>query len=318
MTDANQPRLHDAVVRLFYMSLLGREPTQQEMDRGIIDADDMSALRRRLLGTPGLVGEMFHESFPQPHWVLTPVHNGRHMWVDLSDQFVSAGCFMNNWEYAETTFIRNHLKAGQKFLDVGANIGWFTLLGADLVGPTGKVQAFEPRPATLDHLRQTIAYNRLDDVVTIHPVALGAKEDVLELAWERGTGNPGGSALATAHHPAAQTDTYERVQVRVAALDDYLPDFTPDLIKMDIEGAEPFFVKGAQNMLRRAGCMVLSELYPQALANVAGVTALDYIRQMEELGYECRLLENAAPGRRLHDFPHESGRGMCSVVFVRP
>ena len=88
-------------------------------------------------------------------WVLAPVMGGqRRMWIDLGDRYVSRGCLADNYEPQESAFIRQHLKAGDVFLDIGANIGWYTVLASTIVGETGSIFAFEPRPETAARLQQ--------------------------------------------------------------------------------------------------------------------------------------------------------------------
>ena len=114
-------------------------------------------------------------------WVLAPVMGGRRkMWIDLGDRYVSRGCLADDYEPQESAFIREHLEPGDVFLDIGANIGWYTVLASTIVGETGSIFAFEPRPDTAAHLRQTIDDNPLKNKIILHQCGLS---DVQEVAF---------------------------------------------------------------------------------------------------------------------------------------
>ena len=96
---------------------------------------------------------------PVPKWVCTELRDGLKLWVDLADIGVSAGCLLNDWEPSTTAFILAALGPGDVFVDVGANIGWFTILAAHRVGVSGHVWAFEPRPGTCGRLADSVSAN---------------------------------------------------------------------------------------------------------------------------------------------------------------
>jgi hypothetical protein len=100
---------------------------------------------------------------------------GRHkMYVDLRDTgFAPHLMFEGYWEYWITEFIWRNAKPGQVALDVGANHGYYTLLLADLVGPNGKVHAFEPNPRLAELLGQNIALNGYWHVADARAAAVG-------------------------------------------------------------------------------------------------------------------------------------------------
>jgi FkbM family methyltransferase len=136
--------------------------------------------------------------------------------------------------------IRRHLAPGGHFWDVGAHIGFFTLIASRAVGPTGRVHAFEPNPPSRERLSQTIALNELGNVV-VHEEAIAAVE--------------GASVLHA--HPLSPMWTLvaargedEGVDVRcttIVALAELLG--VPDLIKIDAEGAEVDVLRGGLAVL---------------------------------------------------------------------
>src|SRR5664279_1756690 len=90
---------------------------------------------------------------------------GKRMYVDLRDSAVSTNLFVNHvWEPEETNVILGLLHEGDVFVDVGANIGYFTLLASHAVGRTGKVFAFEPGPGNVRLLRKNVEANQCGNV----------------------------------------------------------------------------------------------------------------------------------------------------------
>src|SRR5262249_16356678 len=156
----------------------------------------------------------------------------RLMWIDLGDHFVSRGCLLDSYEPAETRFVRTVLREGDTFADVGANVGWFTLLASMIVGRQGRIHAFEPRPETVDYLEKRVFLNRPEGQVTIYRYGLSDADGQTLLVWAKDTDNPGGSFLADHKpHPSAESQL-----VAVRSLDD-LALSRLDFMKVDVEGA---------------------------------------------------------------------------------
>src|SRR5690606_15185214 len=87
----------------------------------------------------------------------------------------------DNYEPHVTAEVRRLLQPGMTFVDVGANIGYFALLAASLVGAQGKVIAFEPNLENCELLRRSIAANGFDDFVHVHPYAVAEKAQFFTL-----------------------------------------------------------------------------------------------------------------------------------------
>jgi FkbM family methyltransferase len=151
-------------------------------------------------------------------------------------------------------FMLKALRPGDVVIDGGANVGFFTLLMAELVGPKGQVHAFEPMPQTVRQLDYNVGLNCLDHVV-IHEQALGAQEGKAEL-WEHV--NDGQSALYE------MADSCSRRSVHVTTIDSL--KVLPKLIKLDIEGSEEAAIRGAVGTLSlKAQPFVICELNTDAL-----------------------------------------------------
>ncbi len=144
-------------------------------------------------------------------------------------------------DYHEMHFLKQYLREGDCFVDVGANIGSYTLLAASLIGFQGHIDAFEPGPKSNPRLSENVKLNHLESVVSIHNVAVG---------------NISGPAMYRCAQDAtnrlrAPRDKDEAMEVMCVRLDDVLKD-SYALGKIDIEGAEPLAFQGAEDHLRNS------------------------------------------------------------------
>jgi len=220
----------------------------------------------------------------------------------------------NNWEPNETAYFTSRVGSGDVVLDIGANIGWFTLLGAKLTGSKGRVYSFEPRPETAKMLRRTIAHNNLQNQVDVFETAVSDRRGELKLAVVPNAENPGGSFLITEN---ILRDSIPSVSVKTAPLDELLEGVKADFVKIDVEGAEPMVFAGAMKTIQRSHPIILSELHPKQLKEVSNFSPREYIELMERYGYKCFLLENGKPTDQLVDYPRGRSEDLVSVVFEK-
>lgn len=241
----------------------------------------LRSLGRRLLGAPrwdGLVARSGLRAFKGRHWLQRRVlPDGNVVLHRPSD-----ACLIDE-VYAENAYRAELIEAGQTVVDVGAHIGTFALRAARRVGPTGRVVACEPSPATLELLRRNVSENRLA-WVSIQPVAAAEAEGSAELGVAReGEDNPAADTLL----PASGR---RRVPVRLRRLDDILAEAgvsTVNLLKIDAEGAELRVLEGAPRTLARTRRVVM-EIHPP------GVDPDRVVRLLEAAGFSCRL--STGPG----------------------
>jgi FkbM family methyltransferase len=308
-------KLNKDVVRLAYRLLLGREPESEKVIQNHLALGSLEKVRSVMMGSAEFKSKVIQTKFSTSKWVATDILDRFVMWIDLHDAYVSHGCLNNNYEPEETSFFMSRLRSGDVVLDIGANIGWFTLVAAKHIGPSGQVHAFEPRPETARMLKRTIADNDLRSIVHVWEYALSDKAEELHLAWGSNTDNPGGSFLSGTHGSDLRRPGQDAAAVIACRLDDVLPGIAPDIIKIDVEGAEPMALAGAREALARKRPTILSELYPAQLEQVSRKTAAQFISQIEEYGYGCYMLENGQPAKRLKDFPANIQKELVSVVF---
>jgi FkbM family methyltransferase len=164
------------------------------------------------------------------------------------------------------------LAPGVSFWDVGAHIGYFTLIASRLVSPSGCVEAFEPHPQNRNRLRSAVARNGALNV-SIHPVALGARSGPAKLVLR-------GSSLTG----AITFDTGEPgVPVDCSTLDDEAKRLSPpDLVKIDAEGLEVDVLRG--------GLRILNERRPTLVVEFSTAVRLEEARALLPL-YAFRPLD---------------------------
>ncbi len=189
--------------------------------------------------------------------------------------------WLGTYEVALQTALVRFTPPGAIAYDLGANIGYITLMLAREVGEAGHVYAFEALPENIERLREHVTLNRLEDRITpIHGAVVGTSGPVLFL---RGPSGATGKVLGTAGREIAPQDRFE---VAGVVLDDFVyreGHPPPAVIKMDIEGGEVQALPGMKKILRQARPVLLLELHGPASAQAAwqALTAADYhIRPM--------------------------------------
>ncbi len=116
------------------------------------------------------------------------------MYVDTRDVSISSHLLLEGfWEMWVTEAMLRHVRPGMTVLDIGANLGYFTLLLADLVGPAGKVLAFEPNPEMASRARRSISINGFSPTTTLHEIALADSDG--EMLLDVVDSSPGGAHL---------------------------------------------------------------------------------------------------------------------------
>lgn len=305
-------RVDRETVRWAYRMYLDREPESEDVVQQFVSACATTRdLRRAFMSSAEFRGANPETLFfaPVSARVLTEIGHGVRLFVDLADTAIGANVVFGTYERPETQWLEAHVSAGDTVVDIGANIGYFTMLMARAVGPGGRVHAFEPVDENADLLERSVAENRFDDRVVAHRMALGNVTGAAALATltlAAGSQNSGGSFLAG---PADVPSGHERRTVAVSRLDDLVLGERVSLVKIDVEGAEPLVFDGARGLLRRDAPWILSEINAVQLRKVSGVTPRELIRLMGDLGYDCLALEGGEP---LEDHPSET---VCSVVF---
>lgn len=165
---------------------------------------------------------------------------------------------LGTFEPALQHILTEYLHPGDVFFDIGANVGFFSVLAAKLVGPAGEVHAFEPLPNNARRVATNAALNGFTQV-RIHEIALSDRDGTASF---RVSAVPTFGALSDS--PMSVDQEIGLVNVRVCSLDKWMRDGTarpPKLVKLDIEGSETEFLRGARETIAEFRPVLLVELH---------------------------------------------------------
>jgi len=224
---------------------------------------------------------------PMPSWRTTGL--GVRMKLSPFYQLDRSIIAFGEYDQPLHEFFRRFVRPGMVCIDAGANIGDSTLHLAKLVGPTGRVYAFEPAPFPRLRLAEHVAANNFDDRVSISPCALADHAGSATLSYSQPeVENQGmGSLVNRDNHVVTQS-----VEVPLQALDAFVSEMKIakiDLIKVDIQGAEPMFLRGARATLARQRPVMCMELSPLDLA-ASGLDSAELVGMLEGIGYAVHVL----------------------------
>ncbi len=210
---------------------------------------------------------------------------------DLRDAIAREACFMGHYEPQETAVVQSLLKPGGCFVDVGANWGYFSLLGAGLVGPAGRVIALEPHPALFATLTENVRRNRLVQVTTLR-VAVADRDGEMNLAGFANDDENSGLSRLTDEPDSSVPNFTVPTRLLEEVLDEH--GVGPvDLLKMDIEGGEGLVLPTLGNGLSSGRYRhILLELHPAALRR-QGRNAANLIEGLLGYGYRARRIDHS-------------------------
>lgn len=176
------------------------------------------------------------------------------------------------------------LKPGSVFVDVGAHVGMFTVLGSKKVGPKGEVFSFDPIPENVKALKKNLELNSLSNVkVTNQALSSSSGDKVFKIREDTGLSG-------FYEHPLGAT--VKEINVRAATLDEHFKDKKVDFIKIDTEGHEMKVLEGAKETLKNnPHAQLIIELNPSSLKS-AGKTPEDLLEFILSLGYEVYSIDD--------------------------
>ena len=189
--------------------------------------------------------------------------------ISMPGNWSSLAIYIQNYRDPDVQrFIGRNLAPDSTFVDVGANIGTYTVLTSAVVGPSGKVVAIEPHPVIFKYLQRNIAANQLQNVLAVN-VAVGAKRQTALMRYSER--NPGET------HVISQFLS-EATKVHMARLDDVLYELgilTVDYLKVDVEGYELSVLHGAKRVIDASRNIIIQIELVDAYAERYGHSTAD-------------------------------------------
>lgn len=223
--------------------------------------------------------------------VLTELIYGPKIYVDTRELGMSGHIIMSGyWEMWVTDVFRETVRPGMTVCDIGSHCGYYALIAAQLVGPSGKVHCFEPNPLHHDNLFKSKMINGFYHM-EIHPFAVADRD--ME------------ATLFVPHHLASSATLSEKVSESVSALDpvkpvkvravnleDYLGDMRVDVFKVDIEGYEPYVLPCLLKMMDRSDHpRLFMEFNPKNWTD-QGFNCLQILREITDRGYRIDIIRH--------------------------
>ena len=204
---------------------------------------------------------------------------------DLSDLLSREVCFTGLYEPPVTRVFQRQLRPGGTVIDAGANWGYFTLLAAASVGPSGAVVSLEPDSRQYDALARNVAMNGFAHVTTMRAAASASAGRITLLGYADDEENRGVTRIAAAGDASA-SGAARQFDVDAVTIDALMPTVREvDLVKIDVEGAEDLVLQGMREGLSRHRYRaVLLELHP-ALLEARGASPEACISVLQEYGY---------------------------------
>lgn len=207
--------------------------------------------------------------------------NGHKMYLDDRDSLGLAA--RSDYEPYETRVLSALIREGDVVLDIGANIGYYTLLFARQVGQSGRVIAFEPDPANFAILKKNVEINNYHNV-SLHHAAVSDRS--------------GKTRLYISEHFRSDHRTYDSgdnrafLEVESCKLDEFPPvqALSPDLVKIDVQGFEYRALLGMWNIISRSPSVILATEFSPVCLQRAGTSPGLFLRMLCEAGFHLLAL----------------------------
>lgn len=241
---------------------------------------DLAALRRR--SEAAYLGD---------HTALTRLHSGQKIYVDTRDVSIAPHLLLDGrWETWIEDVLMPLVKPGMRVLDVGANVGYYTLRMADAVGPLGHVFAFEANPSLFRLLQKSVSVNGYDDRVRLHCNAAFDAAGEVTLAVDPAFSGGGHLTSGVAAQVREEVHT-----VPAVTIDSMIPPgVTIDIAKIDVEGAEVQALGGMQRILAESRSIALVfEFDTDRVARA--VDPRQFLERLAADGFTLASLEHQGP-----------------------
>jgi FkbM family methyltransferase len=278
-------------VRYAYRLLFGREPDAEgwQGHRRTIAQHEISAFDfARLLMESG----EFHARNAAARPLVEVRLDGFSVFVRSEDRDIGREIReTRSYEPHVVAQLRRLLNAGDVFVDVGANIGYFTQLAASVVGATGRVVAIEPLDKNVQLILRSIDRNGFSHV-DVHACAISDRIGIVSMLTDAATSNGQAAAGARPAAALAQTRTLDELARSLARV---------DVVKIDIEGFELAAWRGFREGLARHRPHVLTEFHPHCMTRFASADPGDYLAELFAYSRTVDVIHTHAEAERCVD-----------------
>jgi FkbM family methyltransferase len=211
---------------------------------------------------------------------------GNMMYYDANDKIITQSLLRyGSWEGTETRKFKSILRRDMTVLDLGANIGWYTLIACRKVGEKGKVFAFEPDPTNCFLLRKNVKINNYSNVVVEQKAVLDESRRVNLFLDQDNRGD---------HRIFDSSDGRSWITVDGVSLDDYFRDERKqiDVIKMDIQGAEMLALLGMDKLIRSNDELMIFLEFSPFLMERTGFSPEVFLSKLKSYGFKTSIVND--------------------------
>ena len=250
--------------------------------------------------------------------VSARTRDGSKMKLTTSDTIQSTIFMTGEWEPAIGDLIRSRLRPGDTFIDVGANVGYFSLLASQCVGTCGKVVAIEASPTIFANLRENVAENNATNI-TVANVAVSSSKGTI-CTWLAPASNLGHSTIVPKREKFGEHK--KEVNVEADTLDGIVGKevlLKSRLVKIDIEGAERLAIEGVHDLLAQFDDFtewvveLSSEFSPEGQEDVSYVFDV-----FADAGYKAYQIQTSGlPVSGLDPLTNAPQDRLCDVLFTK-
>ena len=265
---------------------------------------------RKLIAHLNVLGEhAVRRFFLSPNTPL--VVDGHRMF--LSDRHAPSLAFVNGvlrsgYEADSKALLETLIEDGMIVFDVGAHVGTYTLMAARLVGPTGHVYAFEAEAENYAILKKNVELNGYQNVTCV-PKAISNRSGLLTL-YVSSQGNDRHTLIGS---PAAESQGTP-CEVETVSLDEFSASIgwpRVDVVKMDVEGAEPMAIEGMSELFRRSKNLSLVMEFAPDILRASGVTPEEFLTLLTSIGFRISPVESTFPKHLLQ--PDRFGTAISEI-----
>ncbi len=251
------------------------------------------------------------------HRALTKTIYGHKMYVDTRDLSLSPHILIDGyWEKWITNVFLEHVKQGMNIVDIGANIGYYSLIGAQKIGNKGHLICFEANPELAEILFNNLQINGYSSYSIVESKAVYSENTLIDFNICKK--NLGSSSLWINDEILAPfNDTTQKITVEAVTLDTYFDKISQvNFLKIDAEGAEPFILKGAKNIIaNNPDIIILMEFSPLIIRN-AYSSIEDFYRELKEYGFKIKRINTDSSLQEL-SLSEALNTAHCDVLLKR-
>ncbi len=291
----------------YYVSLLKKLKTKiilkyknlfskDDIERSI-DMDNKIFIRTMLDNIIALIRSKSHREYAYlgDYKALTRTIFGHKIFLDTRDISLCPHIILDgNWEMWITNVFTNLVKDGMNIVEIGTNIGYYSVIFASKIGESGKLFAFEANPRIFEMLHQTVEINGFLNRVELVNKAVTDSSGKISFSILKRHHGSGSIVTFSEEHLERSREEVEIINVDTISLDEYFNnrDIKIDVIKIDAEGSEPYIFDGMRKLIEDNHDIIIICEFNPALISGARKDPRKFLEQIEQYEFPLRYIDN--------------------------